>query len=347
MLEKEVSQVFKSLIQDITRLCGINSIRSNPEAHAPYGKGVRLCLDEAMKIAKDLGFRTEIWEDEVGIASIGPETEAYLACVGHLDVVEVEGQNWTSDPFVCTQRSGKLYARGVLDNKGPLLACLYAAKLVSEKELPIQIKVFFGTNEETGMQDMARYFQSHQPPVMGWTPDCKYPVVYAERGRLTCLVDAQLQHEAHLVDQLNIAYEDQEFGRLEIRSLQSVGQKTRLIISYPASVKAEQLVARLNEQYPTSLEANIDPVYYDKDSVMIKTLEEVYEEITGQDGRAVTTTGGTYAKVVPNIVPFGPSFPGQKGIGHLADEWLGLDDLLTNLRIYTEALWRLSQLFHD
>lgn len=36
-----------------------------------------------------------------------------------------------------------------------------------------------------------------------------------------------------------------------------------------------------------------------------------------EDGSAVTTTGGTYAKVVKNIVPFGPSFKGQKGIGHL------------------------------
>lgn len=345
MLEEE--QVFERLVKDIKRLCDIDSIRSDPLDHAPYGRGIRVCLDEAMKVADELGFRTEIWEDEVGIASIGPETEAYLACVGHLDVVDVQDQKWTSSPFSCTEREGRLYARGVLDNKGPILACLYAAKIAAQKPLPIQIKIFFGTNEESGMEDMARYFQGHKPPVMGFTPDCKYPVVYAERGRLVCLVDAILDQGPDLVDRLNIAYEDESFGRLEIRSVQIVDKKTRLVISYPASVNAKQLIDRLNEQFLTCLESNIDPVYYDKKSLMIKTLEEVYEYITGQDGRAVTTTGGTYAKVVPNIVPFGPSFPGQKGIGHLADEWLALDDLLTNLCIYTEALKRLSQLFYD
>ena len=46
---------------------------------------------------------------------------------------------------------------------------------------------------------------------------------------------------------------------------------------------------------------------------MVKCLQDAYEEVTGMDGTPVTTTGGTYAKMMPNIVPFGPSFPGQKG----------------------------------
>ncbi len=41
---------------------------------------------------------------------------------------------------------------------------------------------------------------------------------------------------------------------------------------------------------------------------------------------------------MPNIVPFGPSFPGQKGIAHLPDEWMDVDDLMKNLEIYTLAI---------
>lgn len=56
----------------------------------------------------------------------------------------------------------------------------------------------------------------------------------------------------------------------------------------------------------------------------------------------MTTTGGTYAKKVPNIVPFGPSFPGQKGIAHLPDEWMDIDDLMANAKIYALSLYRLG-----
>ena len=64
--------------------------------------------------------------------------------------------------------------------------------------------------------------------------------------------------------------------------------------------------------------------------------------MTGMDGTPVTTTGGTYAKRMPNIVPFGPSFPGQKGIGHQPDEWMKIEDIVTNAKIYALSLFRLA-----
>ena len=94
----------------------------------------------------------------------------------------------------------------------------------------------------------------------------------------------------------------------------------------------------------TELVMNYDPVIFEKDSPMVKALQESYEIVTGQDGTPVTTTGGTYAKGMPGIVPFGPSFLGQKGIGHNPNEWMTVDDLMTNARIYALALYRLGQL---
>ena len=78
-----------------------------------------------------------------------------------------------------------IYSRGVLDNKGPIFSCLYA--LYALKELGIvpdrQVRIIFGCDEETGFEDLKYYLSKEKPPVMGFTPDCKYPVVYAERGR--------------------------------------------------------------------------------------------------------------------------------------------------------------------
>ena len=45
---------------------------------------------------------------------------------------------------------------------------------------------------------------------------------------------------------------------------------------------------------------------------MVEIMKETYEYVTGNDGTPVTTTGGTYAKMMPHIVPFGPSFPDRK-----------------------------------
>jgi len=81
---------------------------------------------------------------------------------------------------------------------------------------------------------------------------------------------------------------------------------------------------------------------HDKNSKYIKILSEVYEDITGLDGTPVTTTGATYARVMPNIIAFGPSFPGQKGIAHKENEWMDDKDLMLSIKIYMQALERLS-----
>lgn len=77
---------------------------------------------------------------------------------------------------------------------------------------------------------------------------------------------------------------------------------------------------------------------------MVRSLQNAYELVTGLDGTPVTTTGGTYAKLMPNIVPFGPSFPGQKGIGHLPNEWMKVEDLISNAKIYGLGIYYLANI---
>lgn len=51
-------------------------------------------------------------------ATIGPSVEGGVVLSGHTDVVPVEGQAWTSDPWTLTERDGRLYGRGTTDMKG-------------------------------------------------------------------------------------------------------------------------------------------------------------------------------------------------------------------------------------
>jgi acetylornithine deacetylase len=52
------------------------------------------------------------------MATIGPAVEGGVVLSGHTDVVPVEGQKWTSDPFQLREADGRLYGRGACDMKG-------------------------------------------------------------------------------------------------------------------------------------------------------------------------------------------------------------------------------------
>ena len=61
--------------------------------------------------------------DETGtkanlFATFGPDGEGGYVLSGHTDVVPVDGQDWSSDPFKPEVRGGKLYGRGACDMKG-------------------------------------------------------------------------------------------------------------------------------------------------------------------------------------------------------------------------------------
>lgn len=341
------------MLEGLFQVLAVNSERSKPAPGAPWGKGPRQALDQALAIAKDLGFATRVVADQVGIAEYAPqgtEGKPYIGIVGHLDVVPAVG-DWTSDPYRPEIRDGRIYARGALDNKGPILACLYALNAIRESGLALQrpVRILFGTNEETGMEDIPAYLAQEEPPVAGFTPDCKYPVVYAERGRavyeLTFPTEDQARQwsEAHPDEaSLQLAIADPEFGILQLRNRYVQDNRVQFAASYPPVTDAGKILQILEGSLPDGARATLvsdwQPVFYEKHSPLCRILQQAYESVTGLDGTPVTTTGGTYAKRMPGIVPFGPSFPGQKGIAHLPDEWMDVEDLMANLRIYTLAI---------
>src|SRR4051812_5897846 len=66
---------------------------------------------------RDQGVAARIVPNESGtkanlFATIGPDIPGGIALSGHTDVVPVEGQPWTSDPFTLTRRDGRVYGRG-------------------------------------------------------------------------------------------------------------------------------------------------------------------------------------------------------------------------------------------
>jgi succinyl-diaminopimelate desuccinylase len=171
----------------VSALVGVLKIRSlEDEAapNAPFGKPVREALDYTLNLCRDLGFTVKDVDGFAGHAEFGTGAEM-VASLGHLDVVP-EGDGWEYPPYGATIKNGYIYARGASDDKGPTYASLFGAKAVMDSGLPIKrrIRVIFGCNEESGFGCVEHYFNvaKEERPVLGFTPDSGFPLIYAEKG---------------------------------------------------------------------------------------------------------------------------------------------------------------------
>ena len=169
------------------------SVKADPVKTAdgkvyPFGQGVQEALECMLKIGRDEGF--EVYNDENYAGHIEWKAEnggkGYFGIVGHLDVVPV-GTGWTTDPFTMVDKGdGYVYGRGTSDDKGPVVACLYALKALREEGLKpdMDIRIVLGLDEETGHISAEHYVENCGHPVMGFTPDADFPLVNGEMGIL-------------------------------------------------------------------------------------------------------------------------------------------------------------------
>jgi acetylornithine deacetylase len=104
---------------------------------------------------KKHGVMSDIIYDETGgkahlWATIGPKVDGGIILSGHTDVVPVDGQDWTSDPFKLTERDGLLYGRGTSDMKGFLAVVLNAVAGFQAAALQRPVHLAFSYDEEIG-----------------------------------------------------------------------------------------------------------------------------------------------------------------------------------------------------
>jgi acetylornithine deacetylase len=84
------------------------------------------------------------------LASVGPRVEGGAVLSGHTDVVPVDGQPWSSDPFAVVERDGRLYGRGTCDMKGFLALALAAIPDLVAAAPRRPVHLAFSYDEEIG-----------------------------------------------------------------------------------------------------------------------------------------------------------------------------------------------------
>jgi succinyl-diaminopimelate desuccinylase len=181
---EEVEKRKEELIATTQSFLRIKSVLDPATARegAPFGEGIRKALDFALQVCADAGMTTKDVDGYAAHAEFGEGAEM-IGILSHVDVVP-EGDGWSTPPYAAEIVDGKIVARGAIDDKGPAMAAIFAAKIVKELGLPLtkRVRLIFGTDEESNWRCVKTYFQREEMPAMGFTPDADFPLIYAEKG---------------------------------------------------------------------------------------------------------------------------------------------------------------------
>lgn len=140
------AEVLKSAIAILDELISFDS--TSRESNTQLIEHIRSYLDnlgiDSRLTYDDIGTKANLW------ATIGKESVGGIVLSGHLDVVPVDGQQWSSDPFKMHQANGKLIGRGVVDMKGFIAVCLAIAPKMLQQRVQTPINFAFTYDEEVG-----------------------------------------------------------------------------------------------------------------------------------------------------------------------------------------------------
>jgi acetylornithine deacetylase/succinyl-diaminopimelate desuccinylase-like protein len=162
-LSRVVSRRLPEAVADVQRLCRQPSVSAQRLGMAETRALVAAMVEEA-------GGRSRVLEDVPGIptlqAEFDGESERTLLFYDHYDVQPAEPvEEWTTPPWSADLRDGKVYARGACDNKGNIVARLWALRVLRELQgrLPCRVKFLIEGEEEIGSPNLPAILERHAP----------------------------------------------------------------------------------------------------------------------------------------------------------------------------------------
>lgn len=155
-------------------------------------------------------------------ATLGPDDRGGIVLSGHTDVVPVDGQAWSVEPFVLSEREGRLYGRGTADMKGFLASVLAAVPGLTRRRLHLPLHLAFSYDEEVGCLGvrpmLERLRQRPHPPLLCLIGEpTELRPVLGHKGKLAmrCQVRGAACHSAYAPYGVNaIEYAARLIGKL-------------------------------------------------------------------------------------------------------------------------------------
>jgi len=466
MLKKYIDINKRNIINSVCDLITFPSVSTeNSNSNFPFGKACSDALNYFLKLSNSLGFRTKNLDGYCGYAEFG-EGDEIIGIVGHLDVVPANEDDWNYSPFVPTIENNCIYGRGAIDDKGPVIASLYAMKAVFDYcndnniKLNKRVRLIVGLNEEKDWKCI-NYYKSHEEiPTIGFSPDSDFPCIYAEKGVLSLIIsdklsnnlpitienidcannainvvpefcsiilklsnDIQMEdliadlkniiskytyeidiykidnknikltsygvssHSAHpelgvnaitkllvvlndlfnkfniklpllstfcsnigddyLGTNMKINFTD-ESGHLTLNTSKLYIENNKLHIGINLRIPIKTSIDKIVDEFKkvfanfnVDVFARQEPLHTDKNSKLVTTLCDVFNETCNTNFKPKAIGGATYARAFDNFVCFGMNFPGDKDMCHQTDEFIDINKLFLATNIYAKAILKL------
>lgn len=188
MINKYIDNIKDDIITSTCKIINIPSVlEKSDNPLMPFGENCNKALEYVLNLGRELGFRVKNINGYCGYIEFG-EGSDLVGIIGHLDVVP-SGDGWTFPPFNATIKDGKIYGRGSIDDKGPVIASLYAMKTVADNlKIRKRVRLILGLNEENDWKCI-NYYKSHEElPSVSFSPDANFPCIYAEKHILSVLI---------------------------------------------------------------------------------------------------------------------------------------------------------------
>ena len=191
MLNKYIDSKKDEMIQKLKELINIPSVyEKSDDQNMPFGKNANSALEYILNLGDSLGFKTKNVDGYCGYIEFGKGSEL-VGIIGHLDVVPAN-DNWTYSPFNATIHDNKIYGRGSIDDKGPVIASLYAMKAVMDNcQINKRVRLILGLDEERSWKCINYYKEHEEIPSIGFSPDADFPCIYAEKAILTTYLSTE------------------------------------------------------------------------------------------------------------------------------------------------------------
>lgn len=175
----------------------------------------------------ELGVESKLFHNPEGtkanlFATIGPRNVGGVVLSGHTDVVPVDGQAWTVEPFVLSERDGRLYGRGTADMKGFIASVLATVPAFLAQPLHMPVHLAFSYDEEVGclgVRSMLAALEQrpHKPRLCLIGEPTQLKPVLGHKGKLAmrCQVQGAACHSAYAPYGVNaIEYAAKLIGKL-------------------------------------------------------------------------------------------------------------------------------------
>lgn len=190
--ESQANNYRDELISETIKLISFKTINdaNTVSDEYPFGKANADCLNYLLKKAEHDGFHTENYDNYAATIQYGTSEEV-VGVVCHLDVVDADPTQWSTDPFVGVVKDDIIYGRGSNDDKGPTIASYLALKILVYLKIPLSksIHIILGCNEESGMVCMDHYLEkADKIPITGFVSDCTFPVNFGEHGTAALII---------------------------------------------------------------------------------------------------------------------------------------------------------------